>query len=92
MQMTDNQLINIVMRTLPKNTYVYQVMQWLNSGKSITPKQAIDALGCTRLAAVISTLKKRYHMPIVTGELVVTNRNKRKVKVANYYLAEVIAC
>lgn len=41
------------MRTLPKNTYVYQVMQWLNTGRSITPKQAIEELGCTRLAAVI---------------------------------------
>jgi hypothetical protein len=92
MQMTDNQLIHIVMRTLPKNTYVYQVMQWLNTGRSITSKQANDKLGCSRLAAVISTLRKRYRMPIVTGELVVTNRNKRKVKVANYYLAEVIAC
>lgn len=80
------------MRTLEKNTYVYQVMQWLKSGKSITSKQAIDEFGCTRLAAVIATLKYKYELPIVTDEVTVRNRNGRNVIIAKYSLAEVCAC
>lgn len=79
------------MKALPKNTYTYQVMQWLKSGRSITSKQAIDEFGCTRLAAIIAHLKSQHNMPIVTDELMVKNRNNRWVKIAKYYLAEVVA-
>lgn len=76
------------MKTPKKNTYLYQVMQWLNKGKSITSRQAIDEFGCTRLAAVISALKYDYNMPIVTDLVPVKNRNGRWVEVAKYHLAE----
>lgn len=76
------------MKTLAKNTYTYQVMAWLKSGRSITSKQAIDELGCTRLAAIIAHLKNNYALPIVTDELRVKNRNNRWVTIAKYSLAE----
>ena len=77
------------MKTLAKNTYTYQVKRWLESGRSITSKQAIDELGCTRLAVIISNLKYHYNMPIQSDRIVVKNRNGRSVEVAKYYLQEV---
>ena len=76
------------MKTPKKNTYLYQVMQWLKKGRSITSKQAIDAFGCTRLAAVISALKYDYNMQIVTDLVPVKNRNGRWVEIAKYRLVE----
>jgi hypothetical protein len=79
------------MKTLAKNTYTYQVMQYLKSGKGITSKQAIDEFGCTRLSAVIFRLINTYNMPIAKDMVPVKNRNGRWVEVARYYLAEVVA-
>jgi vacuolar-type H+-ATPase subunit I/STV1 len=76
------------MRTLPKNTYTYQVKQWLESGRSITSKQAIDEFGCTRLAAVISRLKNLHGMNITSTMIPVKNRHNRWVEVAKYMLVE----
>lgn len=83
----NNQTTNS-MRTLPKNTYTYQVKQWLESGRSITSKQAIDEFGCTRLAAVISRLKNLHGMNIVATMIPVKNRHNRWVEVAKYMLVE----
>lgn len=83
-----NNLTTNSMRTLPKNTYTYQVKQWLESGRSITSKQAIDEFGCTRLAAVISRLKNLHGMNIVTDMISVKNRHNRWVEVAKYMLVE----
>jgi hypothetical protein len=80
------------MRTLPKNTYTYQVKQWLESGRSITSKQAIDEFGCTRLAAVISRLKNLHGMIIETTMIQVKNRHNRWVEVAKYHIAEGDIC
>lgn len=81
------------MRTLPKNTYTYQVKQWLESGRSITSKQAIDEFGCTRLAAVIARLKNLHGMNIATVMIPVKNRHNRWVEVAKYVLVrDVLAC
>lgn len=79
------------METLAKNTYVYQVMQWLKSGKSITTQQAIDEFGCTRLSAVIFRLVNEYQMPVSKDMVHWTNRNGRGVLIAKYYLSEVVA-
>lgn len=73
-------------RELPTNTYTYQVMQWLKKGNTITSAQAIAEFGCTRLAAVIKTLKDSYGLPIATHPLVVKNRNGRSVTIAKYKL------
>ena len=80
------------MKTLAKNTYIYQVMMWLKSGKSITSKQAIDEFGCTRLSAVIFRLINEYQMPITKELVSVKIRNGRWVEVAKYHLQEVLAC
>ena len=74
------------MKPLEKNTYLYQVKQWLESGKSITSKQAIDEFGCTRLSAVIFVLKNDYEMPIVADDVQVKNRNNRWTTIARYHL------
>ena len=83
-----NNLTTNSMRILPKNTYTYQVKQWLESGRSITSKQAIDEFGCTRLAAVISRLKNLHGMNIVATMIPVKNRHNRWVEVAKYMLVE----
>ena len=76
------------MKELKKNTYTYQVKRWLENGSSITSKQAIDELGCTRLAVVIHRLINEYAMPIVKDMIPAKNRNGRWVEVAKYRLAE----
>lgn len=38
---------------------LHQIRQWLQSGKSLTPKQAIEMFNCYRLAAVIFVLRER---------------------------------
>lgn len=74
------------MKTLPTNTYTYQVMQWLKKGLTITSKQAIEQFGCTRLSAVIFRLRNDYGLPIKDQLISVKNRNGRTVKVAKYEL------
>ena len=73
------------MKSLSTNTYAYQVMQWLKSGRTITSKQAIDEFGCTRLSAVIFRLINEFNMPIAKTMIPVKNRNGRHVEVAKYY-------
>jgi hypothetical protein len=82
-----NTLIPNTMKALARNTYIYQVMKWLQSGKTITSKQAYDEFGCTRLSAVIFRLINEYEMPITKDMVVVKNRNGRFVEIAKYYLA-----
>lgn len=74
------------MKTLKKNTYTYQVKRWLENGSSITSKQAIDQLGCTRLADVIYRLINDYGMVITKDMVPVKNRNGRTVEVARYFI------
>lgn len=74
------------MKTLPTNTYTYQVMQWLKSGRTLTSRQCIDDIGSTRLAAIIGRLRNEYEMPISTTMIPVKNRNGRWVEVARYEL------
>jgi hypothetical protein len=74
------------MKALPKNTYTYQVMQWLKRGLTITSKQAIDEFGCIRLAEVIHRLRNEYGLPIKAEDVKVRNRNGRFVKIARYQL------
>lgn len=78
------------MKELAKNTYTYQIKRWLESGRSITSKQAIDELGCTRLAVITSNLRHHYNMPIKSDNVIVKNRNGRSVEIAKYYLMEAV--
>lgn len=59
-----------------------QIQEWLTSGKSITPIQALKMFGCFRLSAIIYILKYDYGMPIKT-EMVYEDGGKRYAK---YYL------
>lgn len=79
------------MKPLARNTYTYQIMQWLKSGRTITSKQAIDEFGCTRLSAVIFRLINDYNLLISKEMVPVKNRNGRWVEIAKYYLVEDVA-
>ena len=59
-----------------------QIQAWLNTGKSITPIQALELCGCFRLSSVIYILKYDYGMDIET-EMVYEEGGKRYAK---YYL------
>lgn len=59
------------------------VKNWLLSGKSITPLQALQMFGAFRLSAIIYCLKYEDDMPIKT-EMVYEPNGKRYAK---YYLA-----
>ena len=41
-----------------RRTQKAMILEWLRSGKPITPREADDLCGCTRLAAVICDLRK----------------------------------
>lgn len=58
------------------------VKNWLLSGKSITPLQALQMFGAFRLSAIIYRLKNEYNMAIKT-EMVYEPNGKRYAK---YYL------
>lgn len=78
----------MAMEKIPaRNTYNYQVMQWLKSRRSITSKQAIEEFGCTRLSAVIYRLRNEYGMVIEDELMTVKNRNGRVVQIAKYKLS-----
>jgi hypothetical protein len=83
-----NNQTKIKMKALAHNTYIGQVKVWLESGMTITPRQAFRELGCTRLSAVIFRLINEYNMPIVTNLIPVKNGNGRWTKVAQYKLVK----
>lgn len=61
------------------------ILAWLQSGKSITPKEALDEFGCMRLGARIYDLKQQGH-EIVARNKKVEGRNG-PARVAEYSLA-----
>jgi len=61
-----------------------KVREHLQSGRSITPIDALERYGCFRLAAIIHTLKNDYGMDIKT-ELI---KNKYGTKYGKYTLAK----
>lgn len=61
------------------------IKNWLLSGKSITPIEALQMFGAFRLSAIIFVLKNEYDMPIKT-EMVYEPNGKRYAK---YYLEKV---
>jgi len=58
------------------------ILDYLKSGKSITPLEALDKFGCMRLGARISDLRKRGH-PIRSDNVV-----KNGKRYAKYSLVE----
>lgn len=58
-----------------------KILEWMLSGHSITPLDALNLFGCNRLAARISDIKSRGYL--VYSEFVTTNTEK---KVKKYYM------
>lgn len=53
-------------------THIENVKNHLNSGRSITSWEAIELYHCTRLSAVIYSLKDRYYM-LIASERITTD-------------------
>ena len=70
-----------------KDTQVRRVLRYMREHGSITPLQAIEAFGCTRLAAVIHTLRHVWHIDIDMEMVAVKNRYGETCRVARYRLA-----
>lgn len=68
-----------------KPTQAARLLEYLRSHKGITQREAINELGCYRLAARISDLKRDGHR-IDREMITVTNRWNEKVSVAEYSL------
>jgi len=58
-----------------------KILDWMLSGKPITPLEALNLFGCNRLAARISDIKSRGYL--VYSEFVTTPSEK---KVKRYYM------
>lgn len=66
------------------------IRRHLEAGKTITAIEALDAFGCFRLAARIDDLKNA-GLPVESALVAVINRDGKKVRVAEYRLAEEVA-
>ncbi|WP_218972967.1 helix-turn-helix domain-containing protein [Labilibaculum manganireducens] len=66
---------------MEKITQSEQIKKHLESGGTITALSALQIFGCMRLAARISELRKKDHLPIASRT--VTNGDKR---FSEYYL------
>jgi hypothetical protein len=60
---------------------------FLRGGNSLTALQALNHFGCARLAARIDDLRNA-GLPIESVPVVVTNRDGKRVRVAEYRLAQ----
>lgn len=63
------------------------IEKFLLAGNSLTALQALNRFGCARLAARIDDLRNA-GMPIESVPLMVTNREGKRVRVAEYRLAQ----
>tara|TARA_R110000824_G_scaffold263310_3_gene452020 strand:- start:10767 stop:11054 length:288 start_codon:yes stop_codon:yes gene_type:complete len=73
-----------------KETQKSKVMQWLETGKSITPIHALEMFGCFRLAAVIHDIKLEevfMHNKTIKTEMI---KNKFGTKYGSYKLIKKI--
>jgi hypothetical protein len=66
------------------------IAEHLNRGNPLTAMQALNHFGCARLASRIDELRQP-GMQIDTHWIVITNRNGKQVRVAEYRLAQVVA-
>lgn len=64
-----------------------KVLEWLKSGRPITPIEALSELGCYRLGARVFELRQEGHN-IVTEMVETTDRNGEKCRFAKYRLVE----
>lgn len=67
------------------DTQTKQILDWLESGRSITPLDALRLCGCFRLSARIYDLRKM-GVEIDAGKKYITAANGTRKKVAEYSL------
>ena len=68
-------------------TKTQAVLQWLQTGASISSMEAIQSFGATRLSVIIFNLRKRgYNIETIRCEG--TDRFGNKVQFARYYLRD----
>lgn len=72
---------------MKKPTQCERIVQYIEQFGSITPAEAINDLGCYRLASRICDLKRRGY-PIHTEMITVKNRMGERCRVARYSLCE----
>lgn len=63
-----------------------RVLQYMATRGSITSKEAIDYLGCTRLSEYIRRIKK--HTDIESERIIVENRWGDHTSVSKYWIKE----
>ena len=56
-----------------------QIKNWLESGRSITPIEALNLFGAFRLSAHIYALKNNYDMPIETEMVYEDKKNTQDI-------------
>lgn len=66
-----------------KQSQCAAILDWLKSGNTITPLEALDRFGCNRLAARINDLRRAGHN-ISSSLVAVFNRDGDKCRVAQY--------
>lgn len=71
-----------------KPTQNQRIIDYINRHGSITPLEAMQDIGCMRLAARIADLKELGY-PIVSETVIVKNRYGEKCHVKKYRLEEV---
>jgi len=64
-----------------------RVLRYMEQHPSITSLDAINFLGCTRLSARISDLRRKGYA-IATQSVIVKNRDNKSVRVTAYSLAQ----
>ena len=67
-----------------------QVLDYMETVGAITPREAAQAFGCTRLSARIGELKEQGH-PIKTEMIPLKNRYGKIVRVAKYSLPPIVS-
>lgn len=72
---------------MSKATQVQLILEYMDEFGSITPLEAIRDIGCYRLSARISDIKKRGY-PVRTELVSVQNRRGKQSKIARYSLEE----
>jgi hypothetical protein len=64
-----------------------KLLEWFRSGRTITPVEAMNELGCYRLGARIFDLRKDGHTIVTTMETT-TDRHGERCRFARYKLVE----
>ena len=63
-----------------------QILEYLKTGKSLTPLEALDIFGCLRLASRINDLKKEPYNANIGSETIVNLDNGKRY--SSYFLVK----